>query len=809
MRYYFQFFLLVWVMAAKAQLIPNPDLKPELMNSQWDASWITCPGSSSIEYGVYFFRSDFELNKIPEKYIIHISADNRYKLYVNGKWIGLGPARCDAENWVFDTYDLKASLIPGRNNIAVLVWNYGEFKPYAQITVKTGLIVQGDDETSAQLNTPGKWKCLESEAFSPAESYPRSVKALHIVGPGDNINASKFPWNWLENDFDNSNWNDPLSIGRGTPKGVGFSIIHALVPRTIPAMELKITDQPLLRKQNESVLKSNEISPVKDLLIPANSKMNLLLDQGKLLTAYPQLKISGGSESSVKVGYAEALFDSQGHKQQRDSVKGMHFKGMYDVYLPDGSENRTFCPLWFRTFRYIEIEIETGSSPLIINELNPIFSAYPLKEKAYFKSDQNDKIDPLWDIAWHTCRLCANETYFDCPYYEQLQYVGDTRIQSLISLYVAGDDRLMRKAINDFYNSINPEGLTKSRYPSDPGQIIPTFSLFWISMIHDYLWYRDDYSFISKYIVSIQRILQWFENRIDPQTGMLGGIEYWPFVDWTNEWSGKNPGRMSGVPDGGKSGNSSIISLQYAMALEQAVDIFNSYGLENLSGTYARQAGAIKDSTRKYCWDEKKGLFADTPDKKSYSQHANAMAILSGAVPKTEMALLMEEVLRNKSLIQGTLYYRFYINRAAIKAGLGNKYLENLEIWEKLINEGFTTFPEVPDYKYTRSDCHAWSSSPLYELIATVAGIQPASPGFSSVIIEPHPGGLKWIKAGMPHPDGEINLDLEFNKKGDVDGTISLPGKLKGLFVWDGQTIDLSPGKQKINLKSFDSRYRF
>ena len=65
----------------------------------------------------------------------------------------------------------------------------------------------------------------------------------------------------------------------------------------------------------------------------------------------------------------------------------------------------------------------------------------------------------------------------DTPYCEQLQYVGDTRIQALISYAVAGDDRLARQALRAFDDSRIPEGITRSRYPSSLPQSIPTFSL--------------------------------------------------------------------------------------------------------------------------------------------------------------------------------------------------------------------------------------------------------------------------------------------------------------------------------------------
>lgn len=798
--------MMMLLSASEAQMIPGPEMRPELVNRHWEAAWVSVPGASPYAYGVYFFRNTIELDKVPDECIIHISADNRYKLYVNGEWIGLGPARSDADNWIYETYDIAAYLREGENVIAAEVWNFGKHKPWAQASLFTAFIVQGDDTAASELNTPGSWQCYQSSAHTPVEVSREAMGTFIIVGPGDHVDGNKYPWGWKSTGFDPAGWGQPVAGYPGSPKGVGTDITHALVPRNIPAMERTPIESPVLRKINNRVLEGSLSKKFSEYTVPPNTAQTLLLDQGELVTAYPELLISGGKDASLTMTYAESLYDQQGRKPHRDSVQDLTMRGNTDEVISDGLGNRKYTTLWFRTFRFIQLSIETGDDPLTIHTLQPVFTAYPFRENAYFESDRKD-LQSLWDVGWRTARLCANELYYDCPYYEQMQYVGDTRIQALISLYVSGDDRLMRKAIGDFYHSILPEGLTLSRYPSEPRQVIPTYSLFWVSMIHDYLWHRNDYLFAAQYLVSIQHVLQWFENRIDDATGMLGGISYWPFVDWTTAWPWDNEKRMGGVPPGGQEGQSAIITLQYAMTLDQAADIFSFYGLDALAAGYTRMADALVEATKVQCWDEERGLFADTPAKKEFSQHANTLAVLTNAVPKADQALFMEQVIRDSSLIQASLYFRYYVNRAAIQAGLGNKYLSMLGPWKEMLAQGLTTLAEIPDTESTRSDCHAWSSSPLYELLATVAGIQPAGPGFESVIIEPHPGSLKWIRAGIPHFYGDIKVDLKFDKDGSVSGNVTVPPGLKGIFVWDHQTVDLIPGKQRISISSMGSKF--
>src|SRR5438445_1254611 len=129
------------------------------------------------------------------------------------------------------------------------------------------------------------------------------------------------------------------------------------------------------------------------------------------------------------------------------------------------------------------MDVETGADPLRVHDVSGIFTAYPFVERGKFDSDLS-WLDGMWKMNWNGARIGAFETYMDTPYYEQLQYVGDTRIQSLISLYMSGDDRLVRQAIEQFDASRMPEGLTTSRHPSALQQIIPPFSLLYVVMVH-------------------------------------------------------------------------------------------------------------------------------------------------------------------------------------------------------------------------------------------------------------------------------------------------------------------------------------
>jgi hypothetical protein len=172
--------------------------------------------------------------------------------------------------------------------------------------------------------------------------------------------------------------------------------------------------------------------------------------------------------------------------------------------------------------------------------------------------------------------------------------------------------------------------------------------------------------------------------------------------------------------------------------------------------------------------------------------------VLTDALPAGEQTSLIRQTLADTSLIQCATYFQFYLFKAMKKAGLGNQYIEQLQPWRNMLANNLSTFSEWE--VNPRSDCHAWSASPNYDLLATVCGIEPASAGFQTVNIAPHLGSLRFVKASMPHPQGEIQVDLKRKGKIGIEGSIRLPAPLTGTFTWQGKTIELKAGTQKISL---------
>ncbi len=800
--------MLILIVAAKGQetdITVNTSWDNE--RHSWEAQWITHPTASVLDYGVFLFRNEFRLERAPESLVVHLSADNRYKLWVNGQMVTTGPAKGSFSYWRYETIDLGPWLVEGDNVLAVEVFNLGEERPAAMFSRQTAFIFQSvkSVEGDTELNTPGTWWVMENKAYTPIPVSGDDVGGYYVAGPTDRFQSDLHPWGWKKAGFDAAPWKDPRSVGKGVGRGYMHGVKWMLVPRNIPLMESGEIRFNRLARSSGMEIPEGFMGGNKTFVVDAGDTVTLLLDQGELTVGYPVLKFSGGPGSSMKLSYAESLRNPDGSKGNRNEIEGKEILGYHDLILPDGGANRNFQPLWLRTWRYVQVDIICAEEPLVIHDIYADFNAYPFKEIGSFSSD-NPTHEKIWKAGWRTARLCAGETYMDCPYYEQLQYLGDTRIQALISLNVSGDERLMRNALELADQSRMPEGLTLSRGPSYIPQVVPAFSLYWVDMVHDYYMHRQDDIFLRQFLPGMEAVLGWFERRID-FTGMLGPLDWFNFADWTD-------GFMVGAPPGADLGHSALISLNYVYALERAAEVFTWFaGIDNSevlaiqAQKFLIQAERTKKAVYNLCYDYNSGLLADIPlddpsidlyESGVFSQHTNIWGLLTETFPEDDQPEVMEKVLSDSTLIPTTIYFRFYLFQAMKKTGMADGYTQMLDTWENMLANGLTTFQEG-DYK-DRSDCHAWSASPLYHFLSLVAGITPAEPGFQSVNITPAMGDLQQIDATMPHPAGMIELQLERKGKNGLKGSITLPEGLHGTFTWGNQDLTLSPGFQEIKL---------
>src|SRR2546423_13484058 len=274
---------------------------------RWKAQWIASPESAQRDAGVYHFRKIVETTELPKQFVVHVSADNRFVLFVNGTRVGEGPASSDLGHWKYETFDLRPFLHAGKNVIGATVWNFGTLAPVAQMTSRAGFVLQGDSAAEQAANTNESWQVeVERGQWASPTDFMALLKSYYAGPPGEIIDGRRYDWDWnaLSNTtgMASNAWKKPILLGEGAAReSRDTRTIWMLQPDALPHMEY--TAVPVGRVVSSSGV-TGEIAQTASLHVAAHTKATLLLDGGALTTAYPEVMLSGGRDARVRLTYA-------------------------------------------------------------------------------------------------------------------------------------------------------------------------------------------------------------------------------------------------------------------------------------------------------------------------------------------------------------------------------------------------------------------------------------------------------------------------------------------------------------------------
>ena len=748
------------------------------MNANDTSGWIWTPDWTAKDQQIprlVLFRRSLEITSPIELAKIKVTADSRYKFYVNGKLVEVGPLKGNQKKWYVDTLDISNYLHVGLNVIGVKVLRYPDIHlagNYGVVrTEMPGLYVQGGvvtEQMRYDLKTDPNWFTFndrhfeivsEANDFAPLQIYEKS-------------SSTPILQKWLDTDADLTGWQQAKSYRQNEIPNV--LKVKNLVARTVPFMKRKLARFGGIKQlvQTNSTLTSWNAFLLDDqpLTIPAKQHAIVEITANAEQTGYLRLSVVEGKQARIKILQSEAYVKPETEmvngltihvKADREDAKNGNLEGFFDTYRVNGmgtiSSPEMYVPFWLRTFRFIRLEIETGQQPLTLTQFNYESTGYPLEVQTQVQTSDSSLQD-IWQLSERTLRRCMHETYEDCPYYEQQQYLMDTRAQILYTYAISADDRLARKAIDDFKCSQNPDGTLNASSPSFEENIIPTFSIYYIWMIYDHMMYFDDHQLLQDNLPTIERILAYFDRHVTDQgyldnLGGLNGISrYWSFIDWAAEWN-----QTSGVPSAVKKGPVTLESLLYLYGLQAAIKIVAHLGFDKLADKYLDQASKLRMAIKKYCMG-KNGMIQDGPNLETYSQHAQVFGILTHVLSYEQgQRNLKRTIDHRQEYAQCSVAMSFYLFAALKQVGLYAESNQYWEIWRRMIAKNCTTSVEAEAGE--RSECHAWGALALYELPTTILGVSPAEPGYRTVAIKPTPGYLQWAKGSVKTPVGMVNVD--------------------------------------------------
>lgn len=763
-----------------------------LKNSNWIWSPKWSPEDKDFPR-VMLFRKKFTMEYEPYMGRLQISADTRYKLYVNNSLVEVGPSRGDQQVWFYDTIDILPYLKKGMNMIGVSVLRYPEDPASGNHgmfrTPIPGLYVAGKAEDMVgneyDVSADASWKCMidrnvtfyrEEERFAPLVIHENTTGNPELFG-------------WKTAQYDDNRWNHAKPyIKKLVPEAVSPG---NLKPRNIPYMYRKkkkfrniIDVKKSEHTRNEWI---NFLKGEKELVIPAYSETIVELDAGEETTGYIKTVFSGGRGASVSLLYSEAYvqegFAGPEHipvKADRMDYEKGHLCGYEDTYHVAGvgtmTEYEIYEPYWFRTFRFVRLHITTAEEGIILHGLDYEETGYPLEVCTSVRtSDQSLK--EIWEISERTLQRCMHETYEDCPFYEQLQYIMDARLQILYTYTVSADDRLARKCMDDLRRSQRYDGVLNCSYPNCNTNVIPGFSIYYILMVYDHMMYFGDRTLVAEHMPAIDLILHYFERHLTEEgyVEKVGGINmearFWSFIDWAKEWND-----TSGMPTAGLKGPLTMETLLYIYGLQNAGYLADFLGRGEEARLYRERSKKAQEAVRKYCIGENK-MVQDGPGIDKYSQHCQVFALLTDTVDLEQGKRNLLKTIEEPGYTQCTVAMRFYLFRALEKVGLYAYTDRYWDTWRNMIKMHCTTC--VESEAYARSECHAWGSLILYELPSISLGVRPAAPGYKKVRIAPVAGyltnasGIVKTPAGMVRvswkiEDGAFKIDYEVPQNMEV-----------------------------------------
>lgn len=767
---------------------PSHPSAPWKEQTAWPAWWVDCAEAGEPPFvTLYRLKSVFEASA---RLRFHVSADERYILFLDDTRLGRGPERGSPRFWFYESFEMD--IMMGEHTFWALVWSAGRYAAHAQMSVRPGFLFAAEGEHQALSTGLGNWEACPLPGWDYLEANP-------ALWRGHRFRISR-PFPALAS-LDSLNWQPVRRVNRACDRLQDWDIYQKrrLQPAPLPPLFSKLHPPGQLRLAAElcegtpeaaqSAILHPEFCPAADedwrafaagrgeIHLPPRARRRIIFKLPDYLVAYPELTLSGGQGARILVGWAESARAQpdfwNNEKGDRDELWGKYLLTQDDEILPDGSPHARYAPLWWQAGLYLQLLILNGDEPLTLHALTLEETRYPLEMESHFDCSDPRLTAPL-PLLIRGLQADANETFFDCPYYEELQYIGDTRLQALCHAVMTRADRLTRKAMLLFDDSRLPEGFLQARYPCFVTQVIAPFSLYWVGMLWDYAYWRNDPNFIRALLPGMRATLEAFRRHIGAD-GLLRAPEGWNVTDWVKEWNNN-----AGVPPDGHSGVSGVLHWHLVYTLSLAADLETKLGDPELAGYYARWARQAAQAGQAAFWDATRGLFADDLAHVSFSDHAQAFAVLSGQLSAAQCHQLAETWPASERS-RATYYFLHYVLEAYRLLGLESPLYAQLRRWDaEMVQIGLKT--PLERVEPSRSDCHAWSSHPLYHYFATVLGIRPTEPGFTSLEIAPLLGDLDYAEGTLVHPSGGA-IRVEVERQGRrLHGLVELPPGLRGIL---------------------------
>ncbi|MGG1639006.1 family 78 glycoside hydrolase catalytic domain [Paenibacillus sp. NRS-1760] len=716
------------------------------MDKVWSASWIMDKAFEGLSVPVNLFhkerskpaamehredltnrhllvRKTFELNKSMKRAVLDITADDYYKVYMNGQLVGQGPAQSTSDHYYYNSYDVTELLRSGENVIAVHVYYHGLIcRAYNSADYRQGMIAELQIDDKVIVHTDSTWKCWNTEEYGRGEVLGYDTQF------GEPLDLRLKQPKWKTSEFDDSGWEQAT---------VHPSTDHVLYLQPTPPVSVY------------------EKFPERITEVVAG---HYRIDFGEEVTGQVKFTAKGQAGDRIEVRCGEELqYDGAVRYEMRCNCT-------YQEVCTLSGEVDEFEFFDYKAFRYVELMVHEPGIHLDLSSLTAIVRHYPMKEEACVFESSNPLLNSIWSICRNGVKYGSQEGYVDCPSREKGQYLGDNTIIAPSQAYLSGDLRLYRKALLDYVllsSKVCPGLMAVA--PGHYMQEIADFSLQWPMQLLRYYKMSGDIQFLREMHPHVMALLHHFAS-YQRSDGLLELVtDKWNLVDWPERLrDGYDFDLRKPVGDGCHN----VLNAFYYGARVAEAEISGILG----ECADKQKLARLRQAYIEVFYNRKTGLFVDAEGSRHSSLHSNALALLFGLVPEQGQQPIIE-LIREKRLACG-VYMAYFVLKALAAAGEHDLAYDLItssdeNSWATMIKEGATTCFESwsKEHKWNTSLCHPWASAPILILIEDIIGLSPAEPGWTKVEFDPKvPHSLDAIKLEFETAAGRISLNYNHRR---------------------------------------------
>lgn len=489
---------------------------------------------------------------------IKISASTIYRVFINGKFIGSGPARAAHGYFRIDEYPVGQFVKEGENILAIEVAGYNinsyytldqpsfllaETEINGKVVLATG---SGQDFEAFQMKE--RLQKVErysfqrpfSEYYRMKEGYDRWRTSSKITV--EKLKLTQFPTvrllsrNVAMPEFEIQ---EPIIIhSKGTVKKIIPKNYHkdrALtgIGKTLKGFtEEELEVYPVSQEIQEIVTASQEVI---NKTIISGEKWRLKKDEyniydfGTNFSGFIGTRLKCSETTRLILYFDEILIDGDVKTKQRQSDICNHI--VYELQ-PGEYDLETLESYTFKYLKVIVLKGECQIEKIYLREF-----AYPDNKKAFFASS-NDKLNKIFNAAKQTFRQNAVDVFMDCPSRERAGWLCDSYFSSITERELTGHSAVSYNFLENYALperfAFLPEGMIPMCYPADhnDGNFIPNWSLWFILQVEDYARHGGDPELIVKLKPRIEKLLTYFSG-FENEDGLLEKLERWVFVEWS------------------------------------------------------------------------------------------------------------------------------------------------------------------------------------------------------------------------------------------------------------------------------------